>query len=41
MKYFTNLACTMNALELLSEEIPPLTHTETGEKALRWMDEFN
>jgi len=40
MKYFTNLASTMNALELLSEEIPPLTHTDTGEKALRWMDEF-
>ena len=40
MKYFTNLASTMNALELLSEEIPPLNHTDTGEKALRWMDEF-
>jgi CBS domain-containing protein len=30
----------MKALELISEEIPPLTHTDTGEKALRWMDEF-
>lgn len=30
----------MRAKELLTEEIPPLTHTDTGEKALRWMDEF-
>ena len=30
----------MNALELISEEIPPLTHSDTGEKALRWMEEF-
>lgn len=30
----------MKALELISDEIPPLTHTDTGEKALRWMDEF-
>jgi len=30
----------MNALQLISEEIPPLTHTDTGEKALRWMEEF-
>jgi CBS domain-containing protein len=30
----------MKAIELISEEIPPLTHTDTGEKALRWMDEF-
>ncbi len=30
----------MVAQELITEEIPPLTHTDTGEKALRWMDEF-
>lgn len=30
----------MKAIELISEEIPPLKHTDTGEKALRWMDEF-
>lgn len=30
----------MRAKELITEEIPPLTHTDTGEKALRWMDEF-
>jgi acetoin utilization protein AcuB len=30
----------MIAQELISEEIPPLKHTDTGEKALRWMEEF-
>lgn len=30
----------MIALELITEEIPPLTHLDTGEKALAWMDEF-
>ncbi len=30
----------MRAQELITDEIPPLTHTDTGEKALRWMDEF-
>jgi acetoin utilization protein AcuB len=30
----------MKAIELISEDIPPLTHTDTGEKALRWMEEF-
>ena len=30
----------MRAIELITEEIPPLTHADTGEKALRWMDEF-
>ncbi|MBI1838293.1 MAG: CBS domain-containing protein [Flavobacteriia bacterium] len=30
----------MKAQELITEEIPPLTHTDTGEKALHWMDEF-
>lgn len=39
-KYFTTLAVTMRAKELITEEIPPLTHTDSGEKALRWMDEF-
>jgi acetoin utilization protein AcuB len=30
----------MRAIELITDEIPPLTHTDTGEKALRWMDEL-
>ena len=30
----------MRAKELITEEIPPLSHTDTGEKALNWMDEF-
>lgn len=30
----------MVAAELITEEIPPLTHLDTGEKALIWMDEF-
>lgn len=30
----------MKAAELITEEIPPLTHTDTGEKALNWMEEF-
>lgn len=30
----------MIAAELIAEDIPPLKHTDTGEKALRWMDEF-
>ena len=30
----------MRALNLITEEIPPLTHSDTGEKALNWMDEF-
>lgn len=30
----------MVAAELITEEIPPLTHLDTGEKALVWMDEF-
>lgn len=30
----------MIALELITDEIPPLTHLDTGEKALVWMDEF-
>lgn len=38
--YFTTLAITMRAKELITEEIPPLTHMDSGEKALRWMDEF-
>jgi CBS domain-containing protein len=31
----------MNAIDLITYEIPPLVHTDTGEKALLWMDEFN
>ncbi len=30
----------MYAKDLITEEIPPLRHTDTGETALRWMDEF-
>lgn len=30
----------MIAYNLISEEIPPLMHTDTGEKALHWMEEF-
>lgn len=30
----------MTAKDLITDEIPPLKHTDTGEIALRWMDEF-
>jgi acetoin utilization protein AcuB len=30
----------MIAIELISEEIPPLKHTDTGDLALQWMEEF-
>lgn len=30
----------MTAYELISSEIPPLKHTDTGETALLWMEEF-
>ena len=30
----------MRASSILSEQIPPLLHTDAGEKALFWMDEF-
>ena len=30
----------MKAINLITEEIPPLVHTDSGEKALNWMDEF-
>ncbi len=30
----------MKAIDLITYEIPPLVHTDTGEKALAWMDEF-
>ena len=30
----------MRASEIISEVIPPLIHTDSGEKALLWMDEF-
>ncbi len=30
----------MTAVELITEEIPPLLHTDKGDKALVWMDEF-
>ena len=30
----------MIAIELISESIPPLKHTDTGEYAFQWMEEF-
>lgn len=30
----------MTAKDLISYEIPPLKHTDTGETAMRWMEEF-
>ena len=30
----------MRAIDMLSEEIPPLLHTDKGETVLLWMDEF-
>lgn len=30
----------MRAKELITEEIPPLTHLDTAARALHWMDEF-
>lgn len=30
----------MIGIELISEEIPPLKHTDSGEVALHWMEEF-
>lgn len=30
----------MRAISLITEEIPPLTHNDTGERALSWMEEF-
>ena len=30
----------MRAIDLITDEIPPLMHTDTGEKALNWMEEF-
>ena len=30
----------MIGIELITDEIPPLKHADTGEKALQWMDEF-
>ncbi len=30
----------MRAIDLITDEIPPLIHTDSGEKALSWMEEF-
>ena len=30
----------MRAIELITDEIPPLIHTDSGEKAINWMDDF-
>ena len=37
---FSTLAIAMRAIEILSQEIPPLIHTDSGEKVMLWMDEF-
>ena len=34
------VAKEMRAIDLITEEIPPLKHTDSGEKALSWMEEF-
>ena len=30
----------MIAKDVITDEIPPLIHSDSGEKALRWMEEF-
>ena len=30
----------MRAIDLITEEIPPLLHSDSGEKALSWMEDF-
>ena len=30
----------MNAIDLITYDIPPLVHSDSGEKAMNWMDEF-
>lgn len=30
----------MRAIDLITDEIPPLIHTDSGDKALSWMEEF-
>ena len=30
----------MNAIDLITYDIPPLVHSDSGEKAMSWMDEF-
>ncbi|NRA12744.1 MAG: CBS domain-containing protein [Crocinitomicaceae bacterium] len=30
----------MRAINLITDDIPPLNHNDTGERALHWMDEF-
>jgi acetoin utilization protein AcuB len=30
----------MRAIDLITDEIPPLKHSDSGEKALNWMEEF-
>lgn len=34
------MAHIMTAREVITDEIPPLMHTDSGEKALIWMEEF-
>lgn len=37
---FSTLVHIMTAREVITDEIPPLIHTDSGEKALNWMEEF-
>ena len=30
----------MNAIDLITYDIPPLVHSDSGKKAMNWMDEF-
>lgn len=39
-KEFYYFGTVMIAKDLITDEIPPLKHLDTGEIALRWMDEF-
>ena len=40
MSYIKRQRKKMKVEDLISEYIPPLKYTETGEKALNWMNEF-
>lgn len=40
IRKIATLAHIMTARDVITDEIPPLIHTDSGEKALRWMEEF-
>lgn len=40
IRKIATLAHIMIARDVITDEIPPLIHTDSGEKALRWMEEF-